>query len=298
MFASNSMQTLNRLPSLSIRAITFVLILIVGMMGTSAYASDAAGKINPAVSKASPNNQESPTKSGDISERFEIVDKIKFAPSIESFWPLIIDGLAEARGGNYSLFFQFLPSPSGVPFLTASTLDAFTAIQCNDFGTRRSAAEYLPVDEVAGALTPRMEGRFRVAAATAVCASWPKNEVPIIHNVKNQIANPILMIGNDFDPNTPLSWTRSLARALGMERSLVRYQGGGHLAYAVLGNACIDRVGDAYLFDLTLPDEGFTCPARPIRFRPAAAPVDAAGKRMIDAIKRDLLRGQPMRVRQ
>ena len=154
------------------------------------------------------------------------------------------------------------------------------------------------MDEVAGALTPRIEGRFRVAAATAVCASWPKNEVPIIRNVKNQIANPILMIGNDFDPNTPLSWTRSLARALGMERSLVRYQGGGHLAYALRGNACIDRVGDAYLFDLTVPDEGFTCPAQPIRFRRPAAQADADGKRTMDAINRDLLWGQPMPVRQ
>lgn len=98
-----------------------------------------------------------------------------------------------------------------------------------------------------------------------------QGDVPIIRNVKNRIANPLMIIGNDFDPNTPLSWTRSLARALGMERSLVRYQGGGHLAYAVLGNACIDSVGDAYLFDLTIPAEGFTCPAQPIRFTPQAA---------------------------
>ncbi|HEV2904012.1 MAG TPA: alpha/beta hydrolase [Pyrinomonadaceae bacterium] len=215
--------------------------------------------------------------------------------SVEALWPLIIDALAEARGGNYALFFQFLPAPAGVPFFSASTLGAFTAIQCNDFGTRRSAAEYLPVDEVAGALSPRIEGRFRVAAATAVCASWPKSEVPVIRNVKNQMANPILMIGNDFDPNTPLTWTRSLARALGMERSLVRYQGGGHLSYALLGNACIDRVGDAYLFDLTVPDEGLTCPAQPIRFRPATAPVDADGKWTMDAVNRDLLWGQPLR---
>ena len=51
-----------------------------------------------------------------------------------------------------------------------------------------------------------------------------QGHVPIIRNVKNRIANPLMIIGNDFDPNTPLSWTRSLARALGMERSLVRYK--------------------------------------------------------------------------
>jgi len=209
--------------------------------------------------------------------------------SVESLWPLIIDALADARAGNYTSFFQFLPSASGVPFLNASTFGAFAAIQCNDFGTRRSAAEYLPVDEVVGALYPRIDGRFRVAAATAVCAAWPKVDVPIIRNVKNRVANPMMLMGNDFDPNTPLSWTRSLARALGMERSLVRYQGGGHLAYALLGNACIDRVGDAYLFDLTIPAEGFSCPAQPIRFNPPAAPADANSKQKMS----DLRSNQP-----
>ncbi len=128
-----------------------------------------------------------------------------------------------------------------------------------------------------------------MAAATAVCAAWPKVDVPIIRNVKNRVANPMMLMGNDFDPNTPLSWTRSLARALGMERSLVRYQGGGHLAYALLGNACIDRVGDAYLFDLTIPAEGFSRPAQPIRFNPPAAPADTNGKQTM----RDLRSNQP-----
>ena len=64
------------------------------------------------------------------------------------------------------------------------------------------------------------------------------------------------------------------------------------------GNACIDRVGDAYLFDLTIPDEGFTCPAQPIRFSRPAAQADADRRRAIDVINRDPLRGQLMRVQQ
>lgn len=211
--------------------------------------------------------------------------------STESLWPLIVDALANARGGDYTLFFQ-LSTFRGVPVLGASTFGAFAAIQCNDFGTRRSAAEYLPVSEVVGALHPRTHGRFSVAASTAQCAAWPEADVPVIRNVKNRVANPLMIIGNDFDPNTPLSWTRRLARALGMERSLVRYQGGGHLAYALLGNACIDRVGDAYLFDLTIPAEGFSCPAQPVRFNPPAARADADAKLTTDAVARDLLWGQ------
>lgn len=147
------------------------------------------------------------------------------------------------------------------------------------------------MDEVAGALYPRIEGRFRVAASTAVCAAWPSKDIPIIRNVKNRAETPIMLIGNDFDPNTPLSWTRSLARALGMERSLMRYQGGGHLAYAFFGNACVDSAGDEFLFDLTVPAEGFTCPAQPIHFSTQAA--QESGKRVLSNPERDLLRRLP-----
>jgi hypothetical protein len=79
---------------------------------------------------------------------------------------------------------------------------------------------------------------------------------------------PILMIGNDFDPATPLSWTRSLAYTLGMERSLLRYQGGGHGAYLTRGIGCIDSLVEAYVFDRIVPPEGTQCSARPISFDP------------------------------
>ena len=54
---------------------------------------------------------------------------------------------------------------------------------------------------------------------------------------------PILLIGAHFDPNTPLSWTRTLADMLGMERHVVRYQGGGHTAFIAV--PCISQVGEA-----------------------------------------------------
>jgi hypothetical protein len=37
------------------------------------------------------------------------------------------------------------------------------------------------------------------------------------------------LLATDFDPATPLAWTRRLARKLGMEDSIVRYLGGGHV---------------------------------------------------------------------
>lgn len=70
-----------------------------------------------------------------------------------------------------------------------------------------------------------------------------------------------MLAGNQFDPTTPLSWTRRLAVALGMDETVFRYEGGGHLAYARRGNAFVDKIGEAYPFDLTLPPDGSAYPA-------------------------------------
>ena len=58
-------------------------------------------------------------------------------------------------------------------------------------------------------------------------------------------------------------------KSLGMERSLIRYQGGGHGA-ATSGNPCMGGVIAAYLFNLTVPDEGFSCPGRADRLYAAS----------------------------
>jgi pimeloyl-ACP methyl ester carboxylesterase len=188
--------------------------------------------------------------------------------SLENLWPTLVDGLADARAGNYTLMFQLLAFVGGN---TPAPFTAFNAILCNEFNTRRPAAEYLPFAQAAAAVASHVEGRFSVAGSVANCAMWPEGDPPIIRSVRGRVATPILIIGTQFDPNTPIAWSLALAGALGMERHVLRYQGVGHTAYARLGNTCVDRAGDAYLFDLVVPAPGATCAARPIVFRPAAA---------------------------
>jgi pimeloyl-ACP methyl ester carboxylesterase len=181
--------------------------------------------------------------------------------SFETSWPVIVNALADAQAGDYARLFQLVPAIGTVPLSNTP----FFAIKCNDAGTRRSAADYLPTSVATGGLTPRLHDRFFVAAIMSTCAVWPPADPPIIRNVERRINAPILFLGNDFDPNTPLSWTRSLAFALGMERNLVRYRGGGH-TIATRGDACIGAIVFGYFFNLTLPAEGTTCPGRVISF--------------------------------
>jgi pimeloyl-ACP methyl ester carboxylesterase len=149
----------------------------------------------------------------------------------ERLWPLIVDAIAAALAGNYGPLLQAIP-PAGSPtfasatglVLNASIFEAVVATTCADYGTRQPAAQTVAMDGAVGALYPRFFGRFYVAGALALCAHWPQADVPIIRNVERDVDNPILLIGNEFDPLTPLSWTRRLARALGMDRSVVRYR--------------------------------------------------------------------------
>jgi pimeloyl-ACP methyl ester carboxylesterase len=181
----------------------------------------------------------------------------------ERNWPLMMDALANAQSGDYTILFQLLPAVIG-----GSTAPSFP-IWCNDHGTRRRASDYLRADEAVGALYPRFFGRFFVAEGVALCASWPDADPPQIRNVAREIATPILIVANDFDPNTPLVDARNLAYALGMDKSLLRYEGGGHTAF-FKGITCIDQAIETYLIDRQLPLPAYTCPAQPVSFAAAA----------------------------
>jgi len=202
----------------------------------------------------------SPT--GTVLTKASFADIVAVLLDRESFLPLIVTALANAKAGDFGLLFQLAPIASdGDP-------SALYAITCNDYGTRRPAADYLPIDEAVGSLNSRFFGRFFVASKVSICSAWAPADPPVIRDVRKRVRTPILIIGNDFDSRTPLSSARRLADTLGMERSLVRYTGGGHTAFAKT-TACIQETIESYLFDLRVPEEGFACPGRVISFGPS-----------------------------
>jgi hypothetical protein len=76
---------------------------------------------------------------------------------------------------------------------------------------------------------------------------------------------PIMIVGNDFDSRTTMANARRLARALGFERNVLRYAGGGHTALFTT-IACVQNTVVDYLVTLRLPREGFSCPGQPVTF--------------------------------
>lgn len=192
---------------------------------------------------------------------------------LEPTWPLITKALSDGLAGDYRTFVarRILARQNIRLALQTTSFDAYDAILCNDFGTRRPAREILPVGEALRAQAPHFFGPYYLAGEVARCAAWPSSDTPVIRNVAHELKTPVVFVGNDFDPATPLTWTRSLAHALGMERNVIRYQGGGHGAYLTKGNTCIDTAIEPYLFDLRLPPEGMVCPAQLLEFSASAS---------------------------
>lgn len=100
---------------------------------------------------------------------------------------------------------------------------------------------------------------FGAPLATSLlgCAVWPGESDPYPAGPAEG-APPILVIGTRGDPATPYGWTQPLADLLGTG-TVLTFEGEGHTAYP--GTDCVNEAVDAYLIDLTVPDDGTSCPA-------------------------------------
>ena len=77
----------------------------------------------------------SPT--GAVLTKAAFQDVISTLIDFETLWSTIVDALAAARAGDYSPLIALLP------ILEGQSPPSFFAIRCSDYGTRKTAAEYL-----------------------------------------------------------------------------------------------------------------------------------------------------------
>jgi pimeloyl-ACP methyl ester carboxylesterase len=179
-------------------------------------------------------------------------------------WPAIVGILSRVDAGEVAGL-PAIPVDGG----STVTLPNAFAIVCDDSTTRRPGLDYLPAQTGNQAVYPRFGGA-NVGLGIAACSGWPRTRVAALKNLRTR--NPVVLIGNDFDPSTPQTWSRNMAAALGSNATLVRYQGGGHTIYGS-GSACIDDAIEGYFRDPTAPLVGLTCPAQALAF---ASPATSA----------------------
>jgi pimeloyl-ACP methyl ester carboxylesterase len=152
-------------------------------------------------------------------------------------------------------------------------LDAFYGNHCADVEYPKSYQQWRAGDRFAAA-----GSRFGPAWwwGVAGCAAWPVNQDRYTGPWSTRTANPVLVVGNRFDPATDYAGAQASARLLRNSR-LLTYDGWGHTAFG--RSACVTDAVVGYLVDGALPAPGTRCGANPNPFlqssaRLAAPPAD------------------------
>ncbi|MBN1093143.1 alpha/beta fold hydrolase [Blastococcus sp. TML/M2B] len=172
-------------------------------------------------------------------------------------WPQLSQSLAAARAGDAAGLFSLADSYSGrlQDGRYSNLLDANLAINCAD------TEEEVDTDEVR-ALAAEWDAEYPLFGANAAaglynCTPWEADRTPL-PTVDAEGSAPILVVGNQGDPVTPLPGAVNLAEDL-TAGVLLTWQGQGHTAYPK--NQCVNDAVNAYLIDLVVPVDGLTCPA-------------------------------------
>jgi pimeloyl-ACP methyl ester carboxylesterase len=172
-------------------------------------------------------------------------------------WPELAAALDHADHGDPTDLFALSDEYTGRS--SDGTYDAidnaFFAIGCPDGPPMDGLAGMRAIEDRAAAAAPRL-GRSIVNNSLA-CALWPVQPTAAAAPVHAPGTPPIVVIGTQHDPATPLAWAKGLASELD-HGVLMTAPGSRHTAFAA-GNSCIDDHVVNYLVNLKPPKNGTAC---------------------------------------
>jgi pimeloyl-ACP methyl ester carboxylesterase len=135
-----------------------------------------------------------------------------------------------------------------------NNIEGFPAVMCSDSNNPSSYDAWWNAAHTADATS--LFGSLWTWYSS-ICIDWPFSDAerytgPWTH----WTANPVLVIGNTFDPATPYQ-NAVLASHLLPNSRLLTLHGWGHASLFL--STCIDAAASRYLVDLTLPPPGTVC---------------------------------------
>lgn len=142
----------------------------------------------------------------------------------------------------------------GVPHYT-NALEGFPGVACSDSDNPTSYAAWWD----AGVAADQQYGYFgRLwTYVSSLCAAWPGGQSGRYTGpFTAQTANPVLVVGNFFDPATRYQGAQKAASLLPNSR-LISLNGWGHVS--IFLSQCLDQHVANYLVNGTLPPEGTVC---------------------------------------
>ncbi len=160
---------------------------------------------------------------------FDVAASAMYDPSV---WPMLTVALQDARGGDASTLMALQSwlnygYPRGPEHVNDGT---HLAISCADFADRSSQS---------------------------YCVGVPEADEPLPRLSVVDLANPVLVIGTEFDPATPVEYAEDMVEVLG-DAAMITWDGAGHTA--LMQSGCIRDAAVAYLIDATLPQSNTGCP--------------------------------------
>ena len=187
----------------------------------------------------------------------------------KSDWPVLGQALSKAEKGDPSGIFAIADSYDGRDDTGKFTtlFQSFPIISCAS-----GIASPLPDDPEALAATLRAEAPRFAKDFTAADATFEADRCnKLVGDVKpDKISyagdGPIVLIGGDNDPATPIRWAKKMVGELGPNARLVRFTGEGH--GQLLVSNCVTDIEGALLEDLKLPDADKVCDPNPVVPKP------------------------------
>ena len=164
------------------------------------------------------------------------------------------------------------PVPAGrpLPFGDYPQFEAFAAVPCSETDNPTSFSAWPRAAEKEAHHYPHFGALW--TWDSTVCSSWPVRDADRYTGPwRATTANPVLVVGNYYDPSTPYEGALTASRLLKNAR-LLSYAGWGHSAYLKAGNACIDDAVTRYLVDNTLPGRNTVCRPQGTPFNASAVP--------------------------
>jgi pimeloyl-ACP methyl ester carboxylesterase len=174
-----------------------------------------------------------------------------------SAWPQLAQALAAARTGDAAGVLTLADAYTGRSDDGgySNLVDANLAVNCADTDEQFTRAQVSDLVADWNARYPLFGAG--TALSLYMCSTWDAPRTPLPPR-DAQGAAPILVVGTQDDPVTPLPGAVDMAQDL-TSGVLLTWQGSGHTAYPK--SDCVTAAVDAYLIDLTVPQDGLTCPA-------------------------------------
>ena len=186
----------------------------------------------------------------------------------ETAWPVLGSALATADGGDPAGLFALADGYTGrSPDGTYSTeQQSFGIISCASGFSSPTPDDPEALAEELRQKAPRFGGEITAddLAADDGCSTLTPDAQ--LQEIGYSGEAPILVVGGENDPATPIRWAKEMTEAMGPSARLLTYTGEGH--GFVLVSRCVTEAEAQVLVWLDLPDDGASCDPDPDVVRP------------------------------